>query len=430
MMLTKLPILLHVSRKTLVNGLFITVSRVANYLLLFVFTMINARTLGVSEYGRLSYCLAVTGIMAIFFTMGMDIYIVIQIAKEKSKAIYYLNSNFINRTVLILGFSLIFLVVNRFLKIFDWDLIFIMLYVTMIFDSYRTVVTGFLQAIEEMHYIALFDILRSVVLIIVFLILRAIGLTIIGAALAYLISSLVALLPGLWLGVKKYQFKFQVVKLRDLQELLANSFPFFLNSMIDILARRTDLVMINRYLGNMETGYYNSAKKLYETTLMVPNIMTTLLLPKLSNGSIDREKRRFLIFGIFIVGLGIGIGIYFLAGLIVALLFGKQFGEAGYLLQVMVIGIPLVYLNYFFGSLFAASGERKKLVFINILGTLFNIGMNLLLIPRNRVWGAALVVTLSAIFTCFLNFYFYNRVNWIAKKESGIRKIPEAKQKG
>jgi O-antigen/teichoic acid export membrane protein len=409
MMRIKLPILLHVSKKTLINSLFITISRFANYLLLFIFTMINARTLGVGDYGRLSYYLAVTSIMAIFFTMGMDIYIVIQIAKEKSKATYYLNSNFINRTVLILLFSVIFLVINRFLKIFDLNLVFIILYFTMIFDSYRTVTNGFFQAIEEMHYIAWFDILRSVVLIVVFLILRAKGLTIIGVAIAYLVSSLMALIPGLRIIVKKYQFKFQTVQLMDLKGLLTNSFPFFLNSIVNILAMRTDLVMINRYMGNVETGYYNSAKKLYETTMMIPNIMTTLLLPKLSNGKIDEKTQKKLIRGITLIGLLIGGTIYFSARLLIIVVFGKQYNEAALLLQLLAVGIPLIFLNYFFGSLFAAIGSQKKLVIINIFGTLFNILLNFIFIPRFQARGAAFAASISVAFSFLMNIYFYKK---------------------
>ncbi|GEM_PF-3763570 len=396
----------NLDEKLLTNSVYITFSRFSRYFLMLLFTIMSSRYLGTSNYGALSYYMSRLAIISLFFTFGADMFIVIQISVKPKKANTYITENIINRIGLILITTIVIILLNKNFKILDFNIVILLLYFSYIFDSFRTVADGFYQAKEEMKYIAYIELTRTLLLIILFVIFMKLDLGLTGLAFSYFLSTLISFLISYLIMFSKFKVKLLPTALEQQLNLIKFSLPFFMNNIVNVLAMQIDIQMINSYMGDIQTAYYATAKKLIDIVLVIPGIICTLLLPRLSNGSINQKNNKKIISIIFLLGVTVSLFTFILAKYIILLLFGKEFIYAYKILRTFSIAFPIIFLNAYFGSLLSAKNKQKVTLLINVINTALNVLLNSLLIPTYYSNGAA-IATVITIFTTFIMYVFY-----------------------
>lgn len=101
----------------------------------------------------------------------------------------------------------------------------------------------------------------------------------------------------------------------------------------------------------------------------------------------------------------------------------KIFGhlEYSYLIKALIIIIPFYIGNIFLVAVINGLGKYRKVILINILGSLLGLFVTIILITQFQVSGAlfSIVITPSLLF--FVSFYFINKelkiLKFISKKE-------------
>ena len=111
-----------------------------------------------------------------------------------------------------------------------------------------------------------------------------------------------------------------------------------------------------------------------------------------------------------VTGVPAAVAIPFFARPLMVLVCGEKYARSAGCLQVLGLAMAVIFLTYPHLSLLVASGRQHLFAWIAGLSGLFNLGLNLVLIPRFSYMGAAwaTVVTealvLAAAFACVRRF--------------------------
>lgn len=176
--------------------------------------------------------------------------------------------------------------------------------------------------------------------------------------------------------------------------LLAVSLPMFFSNSMGMIISWSDVLMLGRFVSESEVGIYSICLKLAFGVSIVLNAVNSFSTPRFAElhagghtvemASAMQQTTKLLFFTTFPLLIGIvALGKPLLG------LFGLEF-QAGYqALLILVLGQFFSALSGPIANLMQMSGlERAFLVIVGVLAVL-NIGLNLLLIPRYGILGAA-----------------------------------------
>jgi O-antigen/teichoic acid export membrane protein len=78
-------------------------------------------------------------------------------------------------------------------------------------------------------------------------------------------------------------------------------------------------------------------------------------------------------------------------------------------LQALAPGLVLLYINTAIGTMLVITKREKKIPLVAAIALVFNIGLNLILIPKYQHVGAAIITSLTELFLVYLNAMFIPR---------------------
>ena len=169
-----------------------------------------------------------------------------------------------------------------------------------------------------------------------------------------------------------------------------------------------DTVMLSWIRGDIEVGWYSASYRIYEGLLVLPVIISTVLLPRLSSlftkdmnlfsELMNRGFKYVFVMSLLVIGNGI-----ILSGNIILLLYGEEYRQSVVALNILLFGIAVVFpINYLQTVMIAV--DKQKMIFVfAIIGLIANVIMNIFLIQKYGFVGAALAtVAAEALVFCLL----------------------------
>jgi O-antigen/teichoic acid export membrane protein len=123
----------------------------------------------------------------------------------------------------------------------------------------------------------------------------------------------------------------------------------------------------------------------------------------------QKGKRRIFVIslGLILVGLVVIIGgVMVLAPWMINVLAGSQYASAASVLRILVWGCAFTYFGHLIGFTLIARGGQKKMLTVGIIGLVFNVVANLILIPRQGMYGAARVTVATEALDLIMMSYF------------------------
>lgn len=172
--------------------------------------------------------------------------------------------------------------------------------------------------------------------------------------------------------------------------MLRRALPFGALLLGFALYYRVDIVMLRWLRDESEVGLYSAAYRFVDAVILLAATLGTPFYPRLSNmmGQNIQGVRDLLETTwrpMFALGLPVAIGTFFVARPLILTLFGREFEEAAFLLQILIWGsLPILLINIPSHALNAAD-RVWLLAGVFGLSALVNVAVNFLLIPR---WGA------------------------------------------
>ncbi len=162
---------------------------------------------------------------------------------------------------------------------------------------------------------------------------------------------------------------------------------------------RVDRVLIERLAGPGQLGLYALADNVGGLMAVVPLALGRSVYPEICKRLESEDRFRSAVrssFRVAVAVVGLAVVALFAAGpFLIRLVYGERFAESGPLLRVLLLGqLGATYGTILGVALLARSLQRAMMV-ANIVTGVFNLVLNLLVIPRWGALGAAWVTVAS-----------------------------------
>jgi len=215
--------------------------------------------------------------------------------------------------------------------------------------------------------------------------------------ISYILSFLVGLMLVVrHIGTSKIRFHRPISFL-----IIRQSIPYALLIVLMMLYTRVDSVMLERMLddGAVQSGIYAQGFRLIDAFFMFAMLFSNLLLPIFSRmiGLKENVKELFSLSSKLLIWGSIALAsfCFWNAHEVLDLIYTNDIEKSVPPFQLLMLTFVAMCIILIFGTYLTALGEMKTLNTIAFIGLIVNVGVNLYLIPRWGVWGAA-VSTLMA----------------------------------
>ena len=402
-------------RTIFANMSWLMVSQILASVCAFVWTILSARYLGPSEYGIFGTAVSISSIFGVFATFGVFTYLVRAISTDFENEDKYIN-NTLSLKIFLAIFYLFMIFIT--LLVLGWNRYVIgicLLYaIEYIIKTYHDVFFSSFQAHEEIKYQAITNIIITIFTLagIVFVTFTDWGL--LGITAAYLFANFVALIYATYAMrahfIKpKLKFDFSFYK-----TLLKAGIPFALTGLFYTIYYSIDIVMITQMSTTYNAGLYNSAYKLINVLTLFYTIYTAVIFPvmsKLFEGEKDLLALSFVksIKYLSIITIPIAVFTCFYGYDLIGI-YGAQFIEAGGVLKILIWTVCFLFVNGACSMILNASHEEYSVTKIYSIAAVFNIILNLILIPRYSVYGASVATVLSEVLILILELYMIRKI--------------------
>ena len=188
---------------------------------------------------------------------------------------------------------------------------------------------------------------------------------------------------------------------RDIwRELQRSAVPFGVFLVVLNLYAYVDSVMLGVLKGDVETGVYGAAYKVYEGVGYLPGVVASVLTPRLSSLYVtDKIGHRRLVlsslWGSVALAVAVTIAGYFLAEPVMVLLFGATFIASAQPFKILCLGLVLVFAIWTLHATAISANKERLLVRAALVGLAVNVAANAYAIPRMGASGAALATVIG-----------------------------------
>ena len=362
--------------------------------------LLTARQLKVDGYGQYAACISITSMLAIFFSLGLDVWLLREGGRTPSK-IAELASSVLSIKA---SFGLVWMLVLWILaplfnqqsfptSLLRWSVILILsdtllaTSLTVFKASLNNKIPSILEASADTIWFGCT------------LLLMSYGLKQPEDYLKIrVIVSLLALSLILFLLVKRFGLHYELpLTIRALHE----SFPFTASEFLANITMRADVVIISVTLGKTATGLYSPAVGLVNMAFLVPLAVHLVMVPVLSNLHQNHPQQakktaRHTIFLSLLLGIGLSLLYYVGSPLIIPLL-GPSYAGSVAILQILSWLLLFKCGSYAMAAILVATDQQVKRSSIQVIAAISNIVLNLLVVFWLGIKGVAFVYVITEV---------------------------------
>ncbi len=193
-------------------------------------------------------------------------------------------------------------------------------------------------------------------------------------------------------------------------KLLQNSWPLIISGVMVSLYMKIDQLMIQNIAGTKEAGAYATVASLSEAWNFIPTVIVTTLFPAILNArrdDLERYKKRIQNLYDLMVYLSLPAALIItFASPLIYKLYTPEYAYAAPVLSVHIWSGVFVFLGAANSQYLIAEGYTKLTFIRTGFGAIVNIILNLILIPKMGMMGAAIATLVayagSAFFVLFI----------------------------
>ena len=374
-----------------------------------------ARYLGPEQFGLFSYAQSFAALFLALATLGLDGIVIRELVKDESRANKLIGTAFVLKLI---GAIVVFVILAIAVNFTSNDtytntLIFIIASAT-IFQAFN-VVDFYFQAKVLSKYVALTNAMTLFISSVVKIVLILNEASLIAFVWVVLFDSVVLAAGLIYIYIKKNTtFSIRNLSFDKLTaiDLLRDSWPLILSGIVTSIYMRIDLVMIKEILDTEAVGQYAAAVRLSEAWYVIPVVIASSLFPAIVNVKKQNEELYYLrlqrLYNLMTwMAITIAIAMTLLSGWVVDLLYDSQYDQAGGVLMIHAWSGIFVFLGVASGKWFLSENLQVLAFWRTFYGMIINIVLNIFLIPKYGIQGAAAATLVSQSVAAYF-FDFFN----------------------
>jgi len=389
------------------NTFWLTLAQAISRILKLILIIYVARILGATEYGKFTFALALVSLFVVFSDLGLGAIITREFSREKERdfsAILSLKIILSLATLILIFLGSFFITSNPEIRSIIW-----ILAVFIIVDSFPQIIYAFSRARQRMEYESLARIFQVLAITIAgfFVILRFSSVR--SLSFAYLFAGSGALFVILLV----FHFKFFPIRLSlkssIWKKFLAMSWPLALAGIFSTIYSQIDLVMLGHWGQITQAGWYGASYRIIGMALIPGVLISQSFFPVLSiffKESKEKLQNAFNKFmgAMMILSIPLAVGGITLASKIIEWIYDPNYLPAVWAFQILLVMVVITYLIHPLGSILLVANQQKKAFWITLVGGIVNIILNLILIPRFSLYGAAWATLITYVIMLLLLF--------------------------
>ena len=404
------------------NASFLSVGAAISQAISLVGMIFVTRLLGPEKYGVYNIVGAFVGMFTVFTFSGLNKVVLRDSARNLREMGRILESSIGLRNLFSFLAMLICLVACQFVGYDAQVRIYISVFaLNLLLSGIRESLNVIYQASEKMEYIAIFSVLRTILMVCLSITVLLLGQGIMSLILVQLFSMVAMLIVNFWVSRKVVAFRF-FSKPRFDRALLSQGVTFSFIQFFNTLSTRVDLFMLSFMATPAEVGIYALAYKIIQRVNLLRNYVSMSFFPVLTK-RFDHGRVRWRTF-LFKVGtlslpiIVIATVIAYFAEPIVVILFGSEYIQSVSILRVLIVYVVMNFVIIPFGLALQTTHNEKISLWASIVQGLLNIVCNLVFFRYFGLIGIAystlLTFSVKFIITVFAGYWKLNQDGLVA----------------
>ncbi len=392
------------------NTILVGTSEIASKGIIALAMILLVRTLSPESYGLYSLSITLTYffigfIHSGFYTIGMR-----EIAKYPHLSQKYVNNVILLKTILAFGsYMVLVLIVILLDKPNEAKITFLLSGLFLFLLVFH--IDWLFRGLDRMEITSIGSVMQGITILvfIYFFVKKPNDYQI--AVIGYLLSWFVYILFENFVYVKKYDWIKPEFDKEFNKILIKASLSISLSSLIVTVYANNNILILNLYKGDYETGIYSAMVRLMNLILLPNSILQIAFFPEISrsviNGSLKLSQQKYLVV-LFVIGFFAMFGMFGYSKDLLLFIFGEKYLAGDVILKISLIACLFSYLSASAVVVSFAVDKQKNFFYSTIVGTIISLALNLLLVPKFGALGAVISLTLTE-FSVFVSLIALNK---------------------
>lgn len=368
-----------------------------------LFILLSRRE-GAAESGMFSLAMTFVLLFSQIAYWGMDQILTREVSRNHALAPQYLGNFILIRLLLsLLLFGAMVVLVLAGLKYPPYQAAVVLTAgITIIFDSVNNLCHALYAAFEMIRYQAAIRFLVGGLQIGFGILMLWLGGGAWSLALVVTGANFIALIANLVIVYGRFPHPLWRIQWQAWIPQLRGMFPFVLIGVFNTIEYQVDTLLLEQSQGTAAVGIYNAATAILYGLLLLPQAYRTAVFPVLSRLYLTHNARFVWVYQksfkyLLMISLPLALAIGLAAQPLMQLLYTSDFDAAAPVLQVLLIAFVVNMINVPGARALIVANFQRWVAPLQGVTMALNIGLNLLLIPRLGVMGAAWARVGSAV---------------------------------
>ena len=351
------------------------VSKYAKVLVNLVYTAILARILSPEDYGIVAVITVFTTFFALFSDMGLSTAVI----QNKMLTNDEVNDIFSFTIYLGVGLAIFFCLFSFPLSAFYDDRVYIsagmLLSVALLFNTLNMIPNALLMKERQFVLVAVRTIAITVIGAIVTIICAVSGLK----YYSVVTNSILTAVLTYFANIRGLGLKFHIrIRRSSIKKVWGFSMFQFGFNIVNYFSRNLDNLLIGKFMGSGDLGYYDKAYKLMQyPTSNLTHVITPALHPILSDYQDNKEYiyEKYILIVRFLCMAGVFVSSYcfFASEEIIALLYGPGWKNSVICFSWLSISIWAQMITSSSGAIFQSLGDTKRMFIVGGINAFINV---------------------------------------------------------
>ncbi|MCK6258704.1 flippase [Fictibacillus sp. WQ 8-8] len=407
--------------RSFVRNSFLTFSRqVTNIVIGILLLVVLARILGPAGQGKYALITLLPTVLLTFLTLGINTSTIYYISRGDVKLNTVYNNNIIIGTLLSLvsmgiGAIVIYFFSEKFFNHTPHTLLYLcLLALPFMFlrEYFQTVFQG-LQDFKLFNTAMVVNQVGILGFVAVFVLIFRLGLP--GAIMAFIAGNLINVAYMVYQLKKKHRLRFNIrgFSWEYFRKSVNYGLKAHISNFASFLNYRIVVFLIGFFMVDSAVGIYVTAMNIGERLTIFAASISNVLYPKIAAIETDEERNHLTSLvsrNIMAITLVIALIGTIVAKDLIVTLFGHQYENSASLLQITLPGVALLSVEKILSNDIAGRGKPELNMYLSIFNVLFNLVLNVVLIPRYGVTGAAFSATITYFVSFLVKVVLYKKV--------------------
>ncbi len=356
-------------------------------ILLFFITVGLVRYWGSEEFGAFNLSFAYVALFMILSDFGLATITTREVAKHKELSEKYLGNLVGLKLALSVLIGILFVVSFLFFKRPVSIQLLVATLIYNLFLVFQNVFIAIFQAWEKMELVFWNRMVFYVGMLVSALLIIGLKGNAVNLVFGYILATVIAVIVGIYqlrlLNIRfKLDFNFKFWK-----EMVVESLPLLGMTIATVIYANNDTLLIGRYFGNSQVGWYQTAYKILFAFQSI-NVINNAVFPRIAVLFHENKKNtlkkiiKLIIVGSLLVLIPLALVITWQKELIIKLIYGESFVVSAGVMSLLVWSGVINYFRIFVGNLLIIKKKQKIVFWAVAIGTLIGLIINFIFIPK------------------------------------------------